>query len=69
MAADDLLANQPDDSNVQAQDGGGFGRFYDSYMQCEMLMERLKFLNYENEFVPLSDSLKVIPRYVYGYDM
>ncbi|KAH7726940.1 huntingtin-interacting protein-1 protein interactor [Aphelenchoides avenae] len=43
----------------------GPGQQYAIYLQNEALVDRLKLLNYEKEFVPLSDSYKCIPRHYF----
>lgn len=42
----------------------GPGKAFEDYLQNEIIIERLKFLNYEKEFVKQSDSFKIIPRYI-----
>lgn len=50
-----------DDPAIVANSKGP-GTYYELYLRNEILTERLKLLNYENEFVPLSNSFKVLSR-------
>ncbi|KAI1728392.1 intra-flagellar transport protein 57 domain-containing protein [Ditylenchus destructor] len=43
----------------------GPGQKFSAYLLNETIVERLKLLNYESEFVPKSDSYKVIPRHYF----
>ena len=42
----------------------GPGQLFEAYLLNESIVERLKLLDYESEFLPKSDSYKLIPRLV-----
>lgn len=52
------------DEQIRENDDPGPGRLYEIFNQNEMVIERLKLLNYEKHFVSLDDSLKTVPRLI-----
>lgn len=59
---DDFGTNQKITEKTDDEYAGGPGKTYEIYTQSEIITERLKLLDYENEIVNFSDSLKAIPR-------
>lgn len=51
------------DSSKDTADVNGPGSLYKPYMECENVVEKLKLLNYEQDYVKLSSRYRLISRY------